>query len=117
MREGTISNARYAVGDGNGGERGATRESRISNARYTIRDSDGGEGGASREGPFSNARYAVGVAAVSDGFGDSDFATVFIVVAVSYFYIVSIKVVVIDTIDVEIVCPKGRCDRKCHKKE
>ena len=36
--ESIISNARYAVGDGNGSEGGATKESIISNARDAIRD-------------------------------------------------------------------------------
>ena len=40
MYESQISNARYAVGDGDGGQRRATSESIISNACHAIRDSE-----------------------------------------------------------------------------
>ena len=35
-------------------------ESMLSNTRYAVGDADRGEGGASIESPISNARYAVG---------------------------------------------------------
>ena len=54
--ESPISNARYAVGDGDGGEGVALKESTTSNTRYAVRDSDGGEGGAIKESIISNAR-------------------------------------------------------------
>jgi type IV secretory pathway VirB2 component (pilin) len=44
-----ISNTRYAVGDGDGGEGGAIIESIMSNTYYTVRDGDGGERGAISE--------------------------------------------------------------------
>ena len=53
------SNTRYAVGDGNGGEGGATRESTTSNTRYAVGDDNRGEGGAIIESRISNARNAV----------------------------------------------------------
>ena len=59
MLESTLSNARYTIGDGDGGEGGATTESLISNARYAIGDGDRGEGRATTESITSNARYAV----------------------------------------------------------
>ena len=49
-----------------------TKESIISNARYAIRDGDGGEGGAVIESSISNACDAIGDAVVSNDFGDSD---------------------------------------------
>ena len=57
--ESLISNARYVVGDGDRGERGAIFESTISNARYAVGDGDGGERGATTESLISNARYAI----------------------------------------------------------
>ena len=57
--ESIISNARYAVGDSDGGEGGAIFESKHFNARYAITDSHRGEGGATSESLLSNARYAV----------------------------------------------------------
>ena len=44
-----ISNTRYAVGDGDGGEGGAIIESIMSNTYYTVGDGDGGERGAISE--------------------------------------------------------------------
>ena len=41
-------------------EGGAILERPFSNARYGVGDGDGGEGGAIRERPVSNARYGVG---------------------------------------------------------
>ena len=38
--ESRFSNTRYAIGDGDGGEGGATSKSTISNARYAVRDGD-----------------------------------------------------------------------------
>ena len=55
-----FSNARYGVGDGDGGEGEATIERPGFNARYGVRDGYGGEGGAIRERIFSHAGYGVG---------------------------------------------------------
>ena len=41
-----------------------------SNPRYAVGDSNRFEGGATRESISSNARYAVGCAVVGDGFWD-----------------------------------------------
>ena len=60
ITESRNSNARYAVRNGDGGERGATFESITFNARYAIGDGDGGEGGATIECRNSNAGYAIG---------------------------------------------------------
>ena len=60
ISESIISNARYAIGDGDGGQRRATIESIISNTRYAVGDGDRGEGGAIKESTISNAGYAVG---------------------------------------------------------
>jgi hypothetical protein len=95
----------------------AIRESTTSNALYAFGDGDGGEGGAFIESPISNACDAVGDAVVGDGFGDNDFARVFVIAAVrtspvGYFHVVAVKVVVIDTIDGKIFSPKACC---CHE--
>ena len=58
--ERVLSNARYAVGDGYGGEGGATIERIVSNACYGVGDGEGGEGGATPERRFSNAGCGVG---------------------------------------------------------
>ena len=58
--ESIISNARYAVRDGDRGEGGATIERFISNTRHAVRDGDGGKGRANSKCPLSNARYAIG---------------------------------------------------------
>lgn len=84
----------------------------ISNARYAVRDGDGGEGGTIIESIISNARYAVGSTIVGNGLWDNNFARVFVVTkviptTVGYCYVVAVKVVVIDTIDRKIVCPEG----------
>ena len=55
-----ISNARHAVGDGDGGKARATRERIPSNARHAVGDGDGGKAKAILERLTSNARHAVG---------------------------------------------------------
>ena len=57
--ENPLSNTRYAIGDGDGGDGGegvAITERSISNTRYAIGDGDGGEGGAIPESLLSYAR-------------------------------------------------------------
>ena len=58
--ESTVSNARHALGEDDGGEAAATRESIFSNARHALGDGDGGEVAAIRESPLFNARHALG---------------------------------------------------------
>ena len=60
IQKNIISNARYAIRDGDGGDGGATKESIISNTRYAVGDSDRSEGGAIIESTISNTRYAIG---------------------------------------------------------
>ena len=37
--------------------------------------------------------------------------------AISYFYVVFVKIVVIDTIDFKVMRPEACCGEKCHEKE
>ena len=60
IKENPISNARHALGDGNGGEAGATIESPVSNDRHTLGEGDGGEVVATIESTVSNPRHALG---------------------------------------------------------
>ena len=73
--ESLISNTRNAVGDSDGGEGAAIIESLISNALNAVRDGDGGEGAAIIESSLSNARYAIGdnciLTASNEGIGRS----------------------------------------------
>ena len=117
-----ISNARYAIADGDGGEGGALIESSISDARNTIRDDNRGEGGAISESPLSNACNVVGNAIVGDAFRNANFAKVLIGVImiispVSYCYVVAVKKVVIDAIYYEIMCPEACGSKKCPEKK
>ena len=48
------SNARYALGDGDGSKGGAILKSITSNARYAVGDGNGIEGGAKRESTTTN---------------------------------------------------------------
>ena len=58
--ERTTSNARHAIGDGDGGKARAMIERFISNARHAIADGDGGEFRAIIERILSNARHTIG---------------------------------------------------------
>ena len=60
MTEATVSQSRYGVGDGNGGQAGATREAIVSQTRYGIGNGDGGQAGALKEAIVSQFRYGVG---------------------------------------------------------
>ena len=122
-RESIISNARDAVRDGDRGEGGTIRESIISNARDAVRDSDRGEGGAIHESLLSNARDTIDCAIMGDGSRDGDFAIVFVRVfinrtsLVSYCDVVVGKVVVIDAIYFEVMCPEACGSKKCPEKK
>ena len=52
-----FSNARHAVGDGDGGQVRTASERRISNARHAVGDGDGGQAKAICERSISNARH------------------------------------------------------------
>ena len=121
--ESLISNACYAVRDSDRGERGAIIESITSNARNAIRDGNGGKGAAFIESPTSNARNVVGNAIVGDDFGDSNFARIFVRVfriitsLVSYCDVVAVKIVVVDAIYFEVMCPEGGSDKEGEEKK
>ena len=66
IKERRISNARHAIGDGDGGKAIAAIERRISNARHTIGNGDGGKAGATRERIISNVSRAIGDNQISD---------------------------------------------------
>ena len=99
-------------------------ESPISNACYAVGDSDGYEGErATIESFIYNACHAVGSAVVSNGFGDSNFARIFVRVfirrtsLVSYCDVVIVKIVVVDAIYFEVVCPEACGSKKCPEKK
>ena len=53
-------NARYAVGDGDGGQARAAKESIIANTRHAVGDGDGGQARTTIESIITNTRHAVG---------------------------------------------------------
>jgi len=79
ITERITTNARHAIGDGDGGKARATLERRTSNARHTVGDGDGGKAGAITKRIISNAHYAVGD---GDG-GEARAITVFATCCVS----------------------------------
>ena len=84
-----------------------------SNARYAVGNSDGCEEGAPSESSISNARYAVSCTVVSNGFGDDNFAGIFVRVfiritsPVSHCQIVFIEDVVAYMIHFKVMCQEA----------
>ena len=77
------SNARHALGEGDGGQAAAIRESILSDARHALGNGDGGQAAATLESFFSNARHSIGLAIIGDGGGDGDCSSVFVGVTIT----------------------------------
>ena len=82
MIEAIVSHTRYRVGDGNGGQAGATIEATIFQARYGVGEGNGGQAGATTEAELSQARYLVLLSIYVDGFGDNYFSSVFVLIRI-----------------------------------
>ena len=58
--ERTLANARYTVGNRDGGQAATTTERALANARHTVWNCDGGQAATILECPIANALYTIG---------------------------------------------------------